>query len=69
MRERRTRLDWAEGMPALLESRHANCEKVTPVLDNFNTHTRGALYEAFKPERVRGPRQRIKFQYTPQHGS
>ena len=39
------------------------------MLDNLNTHTRGALYEAFEAERARGLRQRIEFEYTPKHGS
>ncbi len=69
VRERRTKLDWAEEMAALLESRYANCERITLVLDNLNTHTQGALYEAFEPERARRLRKRIKFQYTPKHAS
>ncbi len=69
VRERRTKLDWAEEVAALLESRHANCERITLVLDNLNTHTQGALYEVFEPERARRLRQRIKFQYTPKHAS
>ncbi len=56
VRERRTRLDWAEEVAALLESRYPNGEKITLVLDNLNTHTRGALYEAFDAERARGLR-------------
>ncbi len=50
---------------ALLESRSANCEKITQVPDNLNTHTRETLYEAFDPERAQRLRQRIKFQHTP----
>ncbi len=69
VRERRTKLDWAEEVAALLENRYANCEMITLVLDNLNTHTLGALYEAFEPERARRLRQRIKFQYTPKHAS
>ncbi len=57
VRERRTKLDWAEEVAALLESRYPNGEKITLVLDNLNTHTRGALYEAFEAERARGLRQ------------
>ena len=39
------------------------------VCDNLNTHTKGAFYEAFKPERARGLVRRIEFCYTPKHGS
>ena len=66
VRERLTKLDWAEEEAALLESRYANCERITLVLDNLNTHTLGALYEAFEPERARRLRQRIEFHSTPQ---
>lgn len=36
---------------------------------NLNTHTKGAFYEAFGPERARALAQRIEFSYTPKHGS
>jgi hypothetical protein len=42
---------------------------VTLVCDNLNTHTKGAFYEAFEPERARAYLQRIDFCYTPKHGS
>jgi hypothetical protein len=39
------------------------------VCDNLNTHTKGAFYEAFPPERARALVRRIEFCYTPKHGS
>ena len=39
------------------------------VCDNLNTHTKGAFYEAFKPERARQLVRRIEFRHTPKHGS
>ncbi len=68
-RERRTRTDWALEVAALLEGRYAGCEKVTLVLDNLNTHTMGAFYQAFGPARARDLVRRIEFRYTPKHGS
>jgi len=53
----------------LLEGRYASCEKVILVCDNLNTHTKGAFYEAFEPERARQLVRRIQFCYTPKHGS
>jgi hypothetical protein len=38
---------------------------VTLVCDNLNTHTKGAFYEAFEPEKARG----LAFCHTPKHGS
>ena len=45
-RRRRTKADWAEEVASLLEGRYADCEKITLVCDNLNTHTPGAFYEA-----------------------
>ncbi len=53
----------------LLDTRYADCEKVTIVLDNLNTHTKGAFYEAFEPAVARAYLKRIKFVFTPKHGS
>jgi hypothetical protein len=68
-RPRRTKLDWAVEMAQFLEGRYAKCPKVTLVCDNLNTHTKGAFYEAFEPERARALVRRIEFCYTPKHGS
>lgn len=69
VRERKTKLDWATEMARLLEGRYAQCEKVILVCDNLNTHTKGAFYEAFEPERARQLVRRIEFCHTPKHGS
>lgn len=53
----------------LLEGRYANCEQVTLVCDNLNTHTRGAFYEVFEAQRARALVKRINWCYTPKHGS
>lgn len=66
-RPRRTKTDWALEMAELLEGRYADCKKITLVCDNLNTHTPGAFYEAFEPERALV--RRIEFCYTPKHGS
>jgi len=42
-RERRTKVDWAVEVAQLLDTRYADCEKVTIVLDNLNTHERCLL--------------------------
>ena len=68
-RTQRTKVDWAFEIAYLLEGRYANCDQVTLVCDNLNTHTKGAFYEAFEPERARALVRRIEFCYTPKHGS
>jgi hypothetical protein len=69
VRETKTKTDWAVEMARLLEGRYARCEKVILVSDNLNTHTKGAFYEAFAPERARRLVRRIEFHHTPKHGS
>lgn len=68
-RQTKTKVDWALLMAELLEGRYADCEKVTLVCDNLNTHTRGAFYEVFEPARARSLVKRINWCYTPKHGS
>lgn len=68
-RPQRTKVDWAQEMATLLDGRYADCEKITLVCDNLNTHTPGAFYEVFPPEQARSYVGRIEFCYTPKHGS
>lgn len=68
-RSTKTKKDWAAEMATLLEGRYADCEVVTVVCDNLNTHTKGAFYQAFEPGRARELAQRVTFCYTPKHGS
>ena len=69
VRQRRTKIDWATEVAGLMEGRYADCPKVILTCDNLNTHTKGAFYEAFEPERARALVRRIEFCYTPKHGS
>jgi len=68
-RKRRTKVDWAHEMEHLLNTRYRNADKVILVCDNLNTHTRGAFYKSFSPEKARALVKRIEFHYTPKHGS
>jgi hypothetical protein len=68
-RATKTKLDWAVEVARLLEGRYRKCPMVTLVCDNLNTHTIGAFYEAFRPERARAMVRRLHFCHTPKHGS
>jgi hypothetical protein len=68
-RESKTKVDWALEMARLLEGRYRECARVILISDNLNTHTKGAFYEAFAPERARPLVRRIEFRHTPKHGS
>jgi len=69
VRASKTKADWALEMAGLLEGRYARCEKVLVVCDNLNTHTKGAFYEVFEPERARRLVRRMELRHTPKHGS
>ncbi len=69
VRPRRTKVDWAFEMEALLRTRYSAAEKVILVSDHLNTHTKGAFYEAFEPTQARTLVQRLEFRHTPKHGS
>ena len=68
-RPQRTKADWAVEVAGLLDTRYADCKTVTLVSDNLNTHTKGAFYEAFPPEKAREYVRRLNFVHTPKHGS
>jgi len=68
-RNRRTKVDWAHEVAHLLDTRYADCNKITLLMDNLNTHTKGAFYTAFEPAVAKAYINRIDFVYTPKHGS
>lgn len=50
--ERRTKVDWALQIQALLDVHYPDAKRVRLVMDNLNTHTISSLYEAFPPEQT-----------------
>jgi transposase len=69
LRERRTARDFAQQMRKLADDHYPEAEKIRVVLDNLNTHTPAALYEAFEPEQARRILRKLEFHYTPKHAS
>jgi hypothetical protein len=67
--ERRTKLDWAHCIKELVDVHYPEAEKIVLVLDNLNTHTPAALYEAFAPAEARRIARKLEIHYTPKHGS
>ncbi|CAN5316219.1 IS630 family transposase [soil metagenome] len=67
--QRRTRLDWAGQVKAMLTVDYHKAEKVVLVMDNLNTHNIASLYEAFAPEEAFAFAQRLEIHHTPKHGS
>jgi hypothetical protein len=69
VRERKTKIDWAEEIKELLDEDYPDAELVILVCDNLNTHTLGALYEAFEPAEAKRLADRLDIRHTPKHGS
>lgn len=67
--EQRTKVDFAHQMLWLVDVAYPNAECIDVVLDNLNTHTYGALYEAFEPAEARRIARKLVFHYTPKHAS
>jgi hypothetical protein len=67
--ERRTKRDFAQCMKEMVDIHFPDAHKIRVVLDNLNTHTPAALYEAFDPAEARRLVQKLEFHYTPKHGS
>lgn len=68
VRERRTKRDFAHILQQLV-AEFPEAETIHLVLDNLNTHTAAALYEALPPEEARRIAAKLSFHYTPIHGS
>ena len=69
VRERRTRIDWANEIKELLDVHYPDASKIRLVMDNLNTHSISSLYQAFDPETARRLAKRLEIHYTPKHGS
>jgi transposase len=67
--ERRTKIDWAHCIKELVEIHYPKAERIVLVMDNLNTHTPAALYEAFVPAEARRIASKLEIHYTPKHGS
>jgi hypothetical protein len=67
--ERRTNLDFAQQMRALVDVHYPDAERIRVVLDNLSSHSGAALYESFSAEEARRIVRKLEFHYTPKHGS
>jgi len=67
--ERRTARDFAQCMKDLVDVYYPDAQVIRVVLDNLNTHTLAALYDAYEPAEARRIVRKLEFHYTPKHGS
>lgn len=65
----KTKVDWAHFIKRISDEMYPEADKITLVMDNFKTHTPGALYEAFAPTEAKRIWDRFEFVYTPKHAS
>jgi len=65
----RTAVDWALQIKNLVDKLYPDVDKIILVMDNLNTHAGASLYKAFEPEEARRILDKLKFCYTPKHGS
>jgi transposase len=61
--------DWAFFIKRIADKEYPKAKKITLVMDNFSTHTAGALYATFEPQEAKRLCDRFEFVYTPKHGS
>lgn len=67
--ERRTAVDFAYAIRDLVDAQYPEADRIVLVLDNLNTHTPAALYEAFPPAEAWRLLHKLEWHYTPTHGS
>lgn len=56
-------------MQDLIEIYFPEAEKIRVVLDNLNTHSPTAFYEAFSPQQAWYLTKKLEFHYSPEHNS
>jgi hypothetical protein len=62
----RRKVEWAWCVKRLLGEHYPQAERLVLVCDNLNTHTGGALYEAFPAAEARRLWERLEVHYTPE---
>lgn len=66
--KRRTKKDFAVFVKGVLD-RYQKARKLHIILDNLNTHFVSSFVETFGEDWAKSMLQRVKFHYTPKHGS
>lgn len=69
VRSQRTKRDYAQFMKTLIEKDYPDVERIRLVQDNLNTHSAGAFYETFDPEKAHALKNKLEYHYTPKKAS
>ena len=67
--DRRTRLDFAHCVQAVVDDHYPDADRIVLVLDQLNTHSPASLYEAFPPAEAKRLADKLEIHHTPKHGS
>ncbi|KXA99663.1 transposase [candidate division MSBL1 archaeon SCGC-AAA259O05] len=67
--DRRTKQDFATYIKRLVDDIFSDADTIRLVSDNLNTPNEDSLYQTFDKEEADRILDRIKFHYTPKHGS
>lgn len=67
--KRRTMIDFAQFMKALVIDEYSETEVIRVVTDNLNIHKEKAFYETFSEVEAEKILEKIEFHYTPKHAS
>jgi hypothetical protein len=67
--QRKTKKDWARFIKRIADELYPAADKITLVMDNFNTHSASAFYETFTPGEAKRIWDKFEFVFTPKHGS
>jgi hypothetical protein len=67
--DRRTRLDDADCLKALVDVHYPEAETIVLVQDTLTTHTPASLYDAFPAAEAKRLADKLEVHYTPKHGS
>ena len=60
--------DWATFLEEIAKQ-YVHAEKITLVMDNYETHKPGSLYDTFSADKAKSLWDKFEFIYTPKHGS
>ena len=66
--KQKCKLDWAHFVEQIA-NQYSEALKITLVMDNYETHKPGSLYDAFPADKAKKIWDRFEFIYTPKHGS
>jgi len=69
VRERRTGMDWAHVVKALVDEQYPEAAQIVLVMDNLHTHGVWSLYAAFEPAAAKRIADKLEIHSTPTHGS